>query len=74
MLLDDFFGEPQSETCADILVCGEEALKDLTQIFAIDSAAVIRDDYLRIAARGYFPWFRHPFARDTSLLSTISCP
>src|SRR5215472_8167420 len=53
VLMDDFSSEPQSQAGADLFVCGEEALKDLTKAFAVNPAAVVRDGCTKtVAVRG----------------------
>src|SRR5215469_14760669 len=53
VLLHDLSGEPQSQAGADFFVCGEEGLKDLGQVFAINPPAVVRDGCTKtVAIRG----------------------
>src|SRR5215469_10542481 len=50
MLPHDLSGEPQSQAGADVFVCGEEWLKDLAQVFAINPPTVVRDGCTKTVA------------------------
>src|SRR5260370_25379186 len=50
VLLDDLSREPQSQAGTDFFVCGEEGLKDLVQVFAVNPSAVVRDGYTKAVA------------------------
>jgi hypothetical protein len=48
--VDYLFGDPQSESCADVLLGGEEGFKDSIDVVGMNARAVVFDDDVNTSA------------------------